>query len=195
MLKDYLFKEVQILFVAEGFKDIPYQDHKGFWTWGIGRNYQGYPLTLAERDYLKQICGTDIHTTPEWSIKYTTDVLLSIPKNKCRMVADYFVMQVLTEIDNRLVSAWGRYSEMEDARKCAILDLSYNMGLGLVMTFKRTLKMIEDEDYAGAADYILTWPYAYEVGKNPPTTDNPYGQRAWYITEMIRTGEFPKWVR
>ena len=193
MDKSYLDKEVKILEVAEGFRDRPYLDTKGILTWGIGRNILDYPLTFNERIYISAY--VPCNPKSEWTIEQTCEILSKLNMSQAKNVAFYLVRQVLMEIDSRLYSLTGWFAECEPARKCAWLDLAYNCGLYAVMSWRESLKLMEDEKYEELADRLLGFPWATQVGKNPPTPNNPTGQRAYYITEMIRTGEFPEWVR
>lgn len=195
MVKSYLDKEIQILNVAEGFEPRPYQDIHGFWTWGIGRNYQGYPLTFSEKKFLIGYSGLNIDPAITWSLAETTNILHQIPEDKCRTIADFFVKQVLIEIDSRLYAQTGWFAECEDARKSAWLDLSYNCGLSAVMSWRESLKLMEDEQYEELAAHLLTFPWANQVHADKPNPHNPKGGRAYYITEMLRTGEFPEWLQ
>ena len=193
--KIYIDKEIKILEVAEGFRSTPYLDTKGLWTWGIGRNYQGYPLTLSERSYIRDVTEEPLNVDKPWSLFYSTDVLSNIPDHLARQIADYFVKQVLMEIDARFYSQTGWFAEVEDARKSAWLDLAYNVGLYGVMSWRESLKLMEDEQYEELAEHLLGFPWAHQVHADKPSPNNPTGGRAFYITEMIRTGEYPSWIK
>lgn len=194
MDKEYIEKEIKILEVAEGFRDRPYLDTRGILTWGIGRNIQDYPLTDRERLFVVSTLGYG-DSKEQWTVEKTCEMLSGLNMSQAKNVAFYLVRQVLNELDSRWNAQTGWFAEVEDARKSAWLDLAYNCGLYAVMSWRESLKLMEDEQYEELADRLLGFPWAAQVGKNPPTPNNPTGQRAYYITEMIRTGEFPEWVR
>ena len=78
-------------------------------------------------------------------------------------------------------AAW---SKLGLARQAALADFSMNLGLTTLMEFRATRAKLLARDYAGAANNMLASRWANQVGKEP-------GQRAWRITEMVRTGKLP----
>lgn len=194
MVNEYLEKEVRILEVAEGFRDKAYLDTRGIVTWGIGRNIQDYPLTLNERSYVVATLGKG-DAKAQWTAEDTVEILSRLNMVQAKAVAFFLVRQVLNELDSRFRAMTGWFAECEDARKSAWLDLAYNVGFSGVMSWRESLKLMEDEKYDELADRLLGFPWSSQVGKSPPTPNNPTGQRAFYITEMIRMGEYPDWVK
>lgn len=192
--KEYLEKEIKILEVAEGFRDRPYLDTRGILTWGIGRNIQDYPLTGPERQYIVSTLGTG-SAKDQWTTEQTCEILSKLNMSQAKNVAFYLVRQVLNELDSRWHAQTGWFAEVEDARKSAWLDLSYNCGLSAVMGWRESLKLMEDEQYEELADRLLGFPWAKQVHADKPSPTNPTGGRAYYITELIRTGEYADWMR
>lgn len=195
MAKEYIEKEIRILEIAEGFREKPYLDTRGILTWGIGRNIQDYPLTMTERQYVLAILGKNDPFGEQWTVEKTVTYLCLPNMYEAKKIAIFFVRQVLAELDSRFRAMTGWFQECEDARKSAWLDLAYNCGFSGVMSWRESLKLMEDEQYEELADRLLGFPWASQVGKNPATPSNPTGQRAFYITELIRTGEYPDWVK
>jgi len=72
------------------------------------------------------------------------------------------------------------FSDLNQARQYALVDLCFNMGLPGLLTFRKALAAMSEGLYEKAADEFLDSKWAREdVGK----------QRSTRITEMIRTGK------
>ena len=76
------------------------------------------------------------------------------------------------------------WSLLNDVRKAALIDFSLNLGAPTLAQFVNTKRLLHAGDYDGAATNMLASRWAAQVGNQP-------GQRAWRITEMIRTGAVP----
>ena len=63
------------------------------------------------------------------------------------LVRDH-LRNIYTSLDQRV--SWWR--ELNDVRKVVLVSMAYQMGIHGLMGFKNTLRMIKEEDYAGAAD-------------------------------------------
>lgn len=83
------------------------------------------------------------------------------------------------------------WMKLGECREAVLLSLCFNLGINKLLSFKTTLGMIEAGKYYEAADRLLTTPWAGQVGKEPPSGEFPHGQRAWELTEMLRTGKWP----
>lgn len=75
-------------------------------------------------------------------------------------------------------SVWG---DLNAARRAALIDFVFNVGLGTALEFKRTREAIACSDWQRAHDRLLESRYAEQVGKKP-------GQRAWRIARILLTG-------
>jgi lysozyme len=62
--------------------------------------------------------------------------------------------------------------------------MAFNLGTNGLLSFANTLKFIKDKDYIRAADNMLKSKWAEQVGK-----------RALTLSEMIRTGKDPDWLK
>lgn len=72
------------------------------------------------------------------------------------------------------------FDQLSPARKVALADLCFNVGLGKLLQFKNTLAYLEQKKYKEAAEALLQSKYAKQVGL-----------RAKRIAAMIDSGEFP----
>lgn len=80
------------------------------------------------------------------------------------------------ELENAL--PWVR--DLNDARRGALINMTFNLGIGGLLSFKNTLAAIQEGRWDDAAKGILDSKYARQVGP-----------RAHRVAEQIRTG---KWV-
>lgn len=91
-----------------------------------------------------------------------------------------FMLQ--NDIDDRIEALTRRlpwFQNLDDARKGVLLNMSFQMGVDGLLTFKNTLKMVEDGDYMGAARNMLLSKWA---------TQTP--ARANRMAEQMRTGKW-----
>lgn len=70
---------------------------------------------------------------------------------------------------------------LNPARQAVLYDMSFNMGIGTLKTFKNTLKYVQQGDYEQAASNMLKSKWASQVGK-----------RAVRLSDQMRTGEWCK---
>lgn len=71
------------------------------------------------------------------------------------------------------------FEKLNDARKGALLNMAFQMGLGGLLSFTRTLEAIRDEHYAHAAHCMLQSKWA---------TQTP--SRARKMARQVETGEW-----
>lgn len=72
-------------------------------------------------------------------------------------------------------------SGLDPARRAVLIDMCFNMGIGGLSQFKRTLELIRNGEYEKAAVAMLQSKWATQVGN-----------RAKRLSEMMRTGSWPK---
>lgn len=70
------------------------------------------------------------------------------------------IANVSAKLDANL--PWWR--NMTDARQQALSNMTFNMGIGTVLTFKQTLGLMQSGMYAAAADAMLQSKWASQVG-------------------------------
>lgn len=70
------------------------------------------------------------------------------------------------------------FNQLNDARKAAITDMAFNLGIRKFSLFKNLIKFLSQEDYEKAADAMLDSLWALQVKG-----------RAKKLSQMIRTGK------
>lgn len=76
-----------------------------------------------------------------------------------------------------LDQAFPWWREMSEVRQRVLCDMAFNMGLGTLRTFERTLSAMRRGDYAAAAVGMLASHWAEQVGR-----------RARRLAQMMQTG-------
>lgn len=72
----------------------------------------------------------------------------------------------------------GWYKTLDAVRQEALINFVFNVGIGTAMKFKRAMEYLQKKEYDAAADEFLDSRWKKQVG-----------QRAYEITDMIRTGK------
>lgn len=85
------------------------------------------------------------------------------------------IAKVEQELDSRL--SWWR--TINDARQAVLLGMAFQMGIGGLLGFKNTLKMIQAGDWQGAANGMLSSLWARQTPS-----------RARRMSDQMRTGEW-----
>lgn len=85
------------------------------------------------------------------------------------------IAKVERELDSRL--SWWR--TINDARQAVLLGMAFQMGIGGLLGFKNTLKMIQAGDWQGAANGMLSSLWARQTPS-----------RARRMSDQMRTGEW-----
>ena len=93
---------------------------------------------------------------------------------------NYLLANDLQRVEAELLQSFEWYDDLNDARKDAIMDMCFNMGLPRLRKFKRALAAMSANFYEIAAVEFLDSLWARQVGHKRSTT----------ISEMIRTGEY-----
>ena len=91
---------------------------------------------------------------------------------------DYLLASDVERVEAELSQAFNWYDDLNDARKDAMMDICFNLGLPRLMLFKKSLAAMSNRHYEIAAIELLDSRWARQVG-----------QRAITISEIIRTGE------
>ena len=71
------------------------------------------------------------------------------------------------------------FSSLNQARQDALISMHFNIGLGKLLQFEKTLKHLEDSNFNAASEEMLCSKWADQVGK-----------RAIELSLMIRTGKY-----
>ena len=93
---------------------------------------------------------------------------------------DYLLSGDVKRVEAELSQTFIWYDDLDDARKDAMMDMAFNMGLPRLRKFKRALAAMSARLYEIAAVEFLDSLWARQVGKNRSTT----------ISDMIRSGEY-----
>ncbi len=92
----------------------------------------------------------------------------------------YLLKNDIAKFDSELTSRFDFYSSLEGARKDAILNMAFNMGVPTLAKFVKALDFMAKEMYDKAADEFLNSRWSRQVG-----------QRAVEVSNMIRTNQYP----
>ena len=92
---------------------------------------------------------------------------------------DYLLSTDIKRVSAELIRAFPWYSELDEVRKDAMIDMCFNMGLPRLSKFKNSLAAMANGDYDIAALEFLDSNWAKQVGSRSIT-----------ITDMIRSGEY-----
>ena len=99
-----------------------------------------------------------------------------------RYEIEQLLLRDIARCEQELDGAFGWYRRnlrRQPARRDALIDLCFNIGLTRLQGFVRMLDAMETGDYEGAAAELLDSRYARQVGG-----------RARELAAMIRTGEY-----
>lgn len=140
-----------------------YRDIYGIPTVGIGHNLRANPIP-----------------------GFTPDVGAQITEEQCAALFDSDV----TAAEVGALHRWPWMSALDGIRFCVIVNMVFNMGLLGLGTFVNTLRLIQAGKYPEAADSMLRSKWAQQVGCGKPNQKFPYGQRAYELSEQMRTGKW-----
>ena len=92
---------------------------------------------------------------------------------------DYLLQNDIERCIVELSSEYPWFSGLDEVRKDAIVDISFNLGQTRLRLFKRALAAMEEGEYKVAATEFLDSKWAKQVGG-----------RALELTDMISSGEY-----
>mgnify|MGYP003115634873 FL=1 len=92
---------------------------------------------------------------------------------------DYLLENDIERVIKELAREYPWFSDLDDVRKDAMIDIGFNLGATRLRGFKRALSAMERGDYKVAATEFLDSKWAKQVGG-----------RALEITDLIKTGEY-----
>lgn len=146
----------QRLVLHEGCVLQPYRCTEGYLTIGVGRNLETNPLTVEE----KKVCGDYMH---------------GITKNAAFYLLRHDIDRVIEDCTKK-IPFW---ANLDDERKYALLDMTFQLGYAGVKKFKKMLAAMGVGNWKEAAEQCLDSKYAQQ-------TPN----RAKRIAKTIETGRF-----
>ena len=92
---------------------------------------------------------------------------------------EYLLENDIDRVIKELAKAFPWFNKLDDVRRDAMIDISFNLGATRLRGFKRALSAMEREEYAEAATEFLDSRWAKQVGG-----------RALELTDLIKTGEY-----
>lgn len=84
----------------------------------------------------------------------------------------------ILRVTKELSAEYPWFNSLDDVRKNALIDISFNLGATRLRLFKKALAAMEVADYSQSADEFMSSRWAKQVGS-----------RAIELTEMIRNGQ------
>lgn len=93
--------------------------------------------------------------------------------------AEMLLKNDIYEATNQLLNAFPFMATFSDVRISAMINFTFNVGIGTVKKFSNTIEYLKNEDWEAAADEMMDSKWAEQVG-----------DRAIQITEQIRTGRW-----
>ncbi len=129
----------------------------GKWTVGVGYN-------ISDRgvDFLQRVLGRRFDM-PIDQITLTRAEALKV------LDAD------IDRVEEAVVVHFPFYTKLNEVRQRVVLDMAFNMGFG-ALGFKNTRKMVETQDWSGAARGLYNSKWARQVGDGPD--DSPEAAKA-----------------
>lgn len=82
------------------------------------------------------------------------------------------------EADAIAVFGSDTFRSLDDARKAVLVNMAFNLGRDRLSGFKNFIAAVKARDWSNAAYHMLDSLWARQVG-----------QRAWRLSEQMRTGE------
>ena len=93
--------------------------------------------------------------------------------------ANMLLRHDIQEATRQLLHAFPWMDELNDARISAMINFTFNVGIGTVKKFEKALAALKEKNYDEAANQMMKSVWATQVGN-----------RAIEVTEQIRTGEW-----
>ena len=92
---------------------------------------------------------------------------------------DYLLQNDIDRIITELDFEYGWFSELNEARQDAMIDISFNLGQTRLRKFQKALTAMAKSDWDTAADEFMDSKWSKQVGN-----------RAKELTEIIRNGKY-----
>ena len=165
------------LLLDEGLRLMPYQDHLGFWTVGVGRLIdprRGGGLTQAEsRLILNDPAPAGVEKPDGWANLIKARGGLRRAEAMSLLRTD-----VLTK-ELELLNQWPAYVNLSEPRQGALVNMAFQLGVKGLMGFRNTLFMMREGRFVEAARSARASKWAQQTPK-----------RAARVTRQIETNEW-----
>lgn len=97
---------------------------------------------------------------------------------------DYLLANDIKEFEAGLDANLPWWRALDPVRQRVLLDMAFNLGTEGLLGFRRTLLHIKNGEYSQASQTMLQSKWATQVGT-----------RAITLSEMMRTGKDPDWLK
>jgi lysozyme len=132
---------------------------------------------------LKQHEGVETHAYKCSESKTTIGVGRNVDKNGGLGLSDdevdYLLQNDIDRVVVELDSEYDWFSDLDEVRQDAMIDISFNLGQTRLRGFKNALSAMAEGDWDEAADQFMDSRWSGQVG-----------DRAKNLTDMIRTGAY-----
>lgn len=152
----------------EGFRARPYRDTEGLWTIGDGRCLETHPLTGVEWKALLDAGQLQVTITSDGAAALMRGQLEAVA---ARLAADY-------------LDFW---SQLNDARQNALVEMAYQLGVGHQAEFH---EMLGDIRVAVRIGTLGAWKAVAAAGLNSLWAKQTPARAARVMTQL-ETGQFP----
>jgi len=134
-------------------------------------------------EMLKQHEGVETHAYKCSESKITIGVGRNVDKGGGLGLSDdevdYLLQNDIDRVVSELDSEYDWFSDLDEVRQDALIDISFNLGQTRLRAFKMALSAMADSDWGEAADQFMDSRWSGQVGN-----------RAKELTDMIRTGSY-----
>lgn len=115
-------------------------------------------------------------TADKWTIGVGRNLEdVGISEQEAEMLLQNDIQRATTQLVQRF--PWTQ--ELDEVRLAALINFTFNVGIGTVAKFKNAMGLLKQKNYDMAANEFLNSRWAKQVG-----------YRATEVTEQIRTGEW-----
>lgn len=128
-----------------------YKDSMGYETIGYGRCLDTKGLSKAECDYLK-INSSDYFETLK-------------TRGITQIEADYLLSNDIDDFSEELHNRIGWFDRLPETAKIVLINMAFNLGIGGLMDFRKTLLAIKYGDYKQASIEMLDSSWSKQVGQ------------------------------
>tara|TARA_R110000765_G_scaffold416858_1_gene518956 strand:+ start:274 stop:696 length:423 start_codon:yes stop_codon:yes gene_type:complete len=134
-------------------------------------------------EMLKQHEGVETHAYKCSESKITIGVGRNVDKGGGLGLSDdevdYLLQNDIDRVVSELNSEYDWFTDLDEVRQDALIDISFNLGQTRLRAFKNALAAMAKGDWRAAADEFMDSRWSGQVGN-----------RAKELTDMIRTGSY-----
>jgi len=115
--------------------------------------------------------------------KWTVGIGRNIDKNGGKGItkdeAYYLLENDIKFFSEQLKEKIDWFEKLDEVRQDVLVNMAFNMGVGGILTFSNTLRLIKDGDYKDASVQMLKSKWAVQVG-----------MRAKELSKQLETGQY-----